>query len=139
MPDKAFFDTNVLIYALAQPASPKPDDRTARAERLLIAGGVISVQVLNEFASVARRKLGMPWRDVKEALRSIRVLCPSPLPVTLALHALSLTLVDRYRYEIYDAMVLAAALKAKCTVFLSEDLQDGQIIEGQLTIRNPFL
>lgn len=134
MPDKAFFDTNILIYALAQ-----HDRRTARAEQLLLGGGVISVQVLNEFTAVARRKLRMPWYDVKEALQSIRVLCPSPIPVTLATHELALTIIDRYAFEIYDALIVATALKSKCNVLFSEDLQDGQVIDKRLTIRNPFL
>ena len=52
MPGRVFFDTNILIYAVAQ-----DDSRAARAEELLAAGGVIGVQILNEFVSVARRKL----------------------------------------------------------------------------------
>lgn len=134
MPDKLFLDTNVLLYALAQ-----SDRRTARAEQLLMAGGIISVQVLNEFASVARRKLRMPWREVKEALNSIRTLCPSPVPVTVTTHDLALNIAERYKYEVYDALVIASALGAKCTVLHSEDLQHGQVIEKRLTIRNPFL
>jgi predicted nucleic acid-binding protein len=138
MPAKAFFDTNVLIYAIAEPTIAEPDARTPCAEKLLLGGGVISVQILNEFAAVARRKLGMPWPDVKEALQAIRVLCPAPVPLTLAVHDLALSIVDRYGYSIYDALVAAAALKARCTVLYSEDMQDELVVEGKLTIRNPF-
>jgi predicted nucleic acid-binding protein len=53
MPGERFFDTNVLIYAFAV-----GDRRSARAEALLAEGGVIGVQVLNEFTNVVRRKLG---------------------------------------------------------------------------------
>jgi len=77
MPGKAFLDTNVLIYAVTQ-----SDARAARAEELLIAGGVVSVQILNEFTAVARRKLQMPWAEVAEAVEAFLVLCPSPIPVT---------------------------------------------------------
>ncbi len=133
MPDKVFFDTNILIYALAQ-----NDRRSARAEELLLKGGVVSVQVLNEFASVAQRKLKMPWRDVKEALRQIRILCPTPIPLTVAVHELAVDIVDRYAYEIYDALIIASALEAKCHVLFSEDLNDGQRIDKRLTIRDPF-
>jgi predicted nucleic acid-binding protein len=133
MPDKVFFDTNILIYALAQ-----NDRRTARAEELLLAGGVVSVQVLNEFASVARRRLGMQWSEVREALNSIRTLCSSPTPLTLATHDFALIIAERYKYEIYDALVISSALNAKCNVLLSEDLQHGQVIEKRLTIQNPF-
>ena len=85
MPGKAFFDTNILIYAVA-----KNDPRGPRAEALLAAGGVVGVQVLNEFISVVRRKMRMPWKDVTEALDAIRVLCPSPVPVTFSTHETAL-------------------------------------------------
>jgi len=133
MPGKVFFDTNVLIYAIAQ-----NDPRGSRAEALLAAGGVVSVQVLNEFVSVARRKMRMPWKDVTEALDAIRVLCPSPVPIAISTHETALRIAEDYGYEIYDALVVAAALEAHCATLYSEDLQDGQVIGGKLTIRNPF-
>jgi predicted nucleic acid-binding protein len=133
MRDKVFFDTNVLIYALAQ-----NDARGPRAESLLATGGVVSVQILNEFVSVARRKIRMRWKDVTEALDAILVLCPFPVPITIETHGAALRIAEKYGYEIYDAFVAASALEAKCTTLFSEDLQDRQIIGGQLTIRNPF-
>ena len=78
MNDKAFFDTNVLVYVVGQ-----RDERTAAAEALVAGGGVVSVQALNELASVARRKLGMTWDEIVEALAAIRVLCPSPVALTI--------------------------------------------------------
>jgi predicted nucleic acid-binding protein len=133
MPAKVFFDTNVLIYAVAN-----EDRRSARAEELLGSGGVVSVQVLNEFVAVVRRKLSMPWRDVLLALEAFRVLCPSPLAVTIEMHEAALIIAEKYGYKIYDALVVAAALKSGCGVLYSEDFQDGQKIDGKLTIRNPF-
>jgi predicted nucleic acid-binding protein len=130
---EAFFDTNVLIYAVAQ-----GDPRSARAEELLASGGTISVQILNEFVSVARRKILMPWRDVIGVLDAFRVLCPSPLPITIEMHRAALKIAERHGYGIYDALVVAAALEAGCAILYSEDFQDGQTIHGQLTIRNPF-
>jgi len=128
-----FFDTNVLIYSVSL-----GDPRAEQAEALLAAGGNISVQVLNEFVSVARRKMGMSWREVADAMDAILVLCPSPVSVTLAVHASALIIAERYGYGIYDALVAAAALEAKCKTLYSEDFQDGQVIEERLTIRNPF-
>lgn len=133
MPGKCFFDTNVLIYAISQ-----NDPRGPRAEALLAAGGVVGVQVLNEFVSVARRKMRMPWKDVTEALDAIRVLCPSPVPITISTHETALKIAAVHGYEIYDALVVAAALESDCATLYSEDLQDGQVIDGKLTIRNPF-
>jgi predicted nucleic acid-binding protein len=130
--DTPFFDTNVLIYAFA-----KDDRRTVIAEALLAGGGKLSVQTLNEFVAVAVRKLAMPWNEVLEALSALRVLCPSPVPVTLRTHEGALRIIERYGYHIYDSLVIAAALEAGCGTLFSEDLHDGQIIDG-LTIRNPF-
>src|SRR6266567_4386944 len=133
MPGKVFFDTNVLIYAIAQ-----NDSRGPRAEALLAAGGVVGVQVLNEFVSVARRKMRMPWKDVTEALDAIRVLCPAPVSITISTHEMALKIAQDHGCEIYDALVVAAALEAGCAILYSEDLQHGQIINGKLTVRNPF-
>jgi predicted nucleic acid-binding protein len=134
MSDRPFFDTNVLVYIVGQ-----HDERTAPAEALLAAGGVVSVQVLNELAAVAHRKLRMSWEDVTEALAAIRVLCPAPVPLTVDTHDAALRIASRYGFHIYDALVLAAALEAECTTLYSEDLQTDQVIDGTLTIRNPFI
>jgi predicted nucleic acid-binding protein len=114
------------------------DGRTAVAEALVAGGGLVSVQVLNELVSVARRKLGMTWEEVGEALGAIRTLCPSPVPLTIETHDAGLRIAAQYGFHIYDALVVAAALAADCTTLYSEDLQDGQVIDGHLTIRNPF-
>jgi predicted nucleic acid-binding protein len=108
---KAFFDTNVLIYAVAH-----DDPRSAQAEELLASGGVLSVQVLNEFASVARRKILMSWSDVTEALDAFRVLCPSPLPITIEMHEAALQIAEKHGCNIYDALVVSAALEAGLAV-----------------------
>jgi predicted nucleic acid-binding protein len=134
MSDKAFFDTNVLVYVVGQ-----KDKRTETAEALLAAGGVISVQVLNELASVSRKKLGMSWEEVGEALTAIRTLCPSPVPLTTDTHDAGLRIAAKYGYTIYDSLIAAAALGAECDTLYSEDLQDGQVIEGRVTVRNPFI
>jgi len=133
MNDSVFFDTNVLVYVVGQ-----KDHRTAAAEALLAGGGIVSVQVLNELASVARRKLGMTWEEIGEALAAIRTLCPTPVPLTVETHEAGLRIAAQYQLHIYDALVAAAALEAECTTLYSEDLHDGQIIDGRLTIRNPF-
>ncbi|HWF85110.1 MAG TPA: PIN domain-containing protein [Vicinamibacterales bacterium] len=133
MSDKVFFDTNVLLYAIGQ-----HDARTPTAEALLARGGLISVQVLNELASVAHRKLRMPWREVTEALGAIRILCPSPIPVTAEMHDAALRLAGQHGFHIYDALIVAAALEADCAALYTEDLQSGQVIDDRLTIHNPF-
>jgi predicted nucleic acid-binding protein len=125
------FDTSVLLYAV-KPADP----RAERARRLLADGGIISVQALNEFTNVARRKLGQPWGEINEKLGAVRALCEVK-PLTVAIHQRALALAERYGYQIYDALHLASALESGCSILYTEDMQHGQRIEG-LTIRNPF-
>ena len=99
---------------------------------------MISVQVLNELAAVMHRKLRLPWTDIIDALAAIRALCPSPVPVTEDTHDAAVRLARRYSWHIYDALIVAAALEAGCSTLFSEDLQGRQVIDGRLTIRNPF-
>jgi predicted nucleic acid-binding protein len=133
MSDRAFLDTNVFVYAIVQ-----DDPRSHDAEGLIAAGGTVSVQVLNEFAAVARKKTNMPWGEVRGALESIRILCPDLRPITLDTHKEALEIAEKYGFKIYDALIVASALEARCTILYSEDMQDGQVIESKLTIRNPF-
>ena len=127
-----FLDTNLLLYLLS--SDPLKADR---AEELLSAGGVISVQVLNEFASVATRKLKMSIAEIREVLAVIRAVC-RVVPVSEQTHDLGLQFAERYRLSIYDSMILAAAQLAGCELVLSEDMQDGQMFDESLEVRNPL-
>jgi predicted nucleic acid-binding protein len=129
---EAFFDTNVLLYLLSGDAA-----KADRAEALLAEGGAISVQVLNEFAAVASRKLGLTWPEIREVLDTARALCRVE-PLTVATHELGVAICERYGFSLYDSMIVAAALLADCSVLWTEDLQDGQRIDGRLTVKNPF-
>jgi predicted nucleic acid-binding protein len=127
-----FLDTNVLVYAFTT------DRRAVAAQALLERGCLISVQGLNEFANVARRRLGMSWRELREALAAIRSLCPAVLPLDLATHDEALRVAERHGHSIFDALMIAAALRAKCGTLWSEDMQDGMVIDGRLRIVDPF-
>jgi predicted nucleic acid-binding protein len=132
MPADVFFDTSVLVYAAAEDAR-----RTPIAERLLFAGGFISVHVLNELVAVARRKLQLPWKNVLETTELVRSLCEAPIPLTIEAHEKAVAISQRFGYHIYDSLVIAAALACRCSILYTEDMQDGQIIET-LRLRNPF-
>lgn len=127
-----FLDSNVLVYAFTT------DPRSVAAQGLLERGCTVSVQGLNEFANVARRKLGMTWDELRESLAAIRTLCRSIVAVDLETHADALRIAERHGYAIFDALIVAAALRAGCTVLWSEDMQDGAVIERRLRIVNPF-
>jgi predicted nucleic acid-binding protein len=127
-----FLDTNVLIYAFTD------DPRNQKAQELLGKGCVIGVQVLNEFTNVARRKLGMTWEELHEALSSILIVCPTVLPMDLEIHSDALAIAERYGFRIFDALMIASALHGGCEILWSEDMQDGMVIDGRLRIANPF-
>ena len=133
MSAKPFLDTSILIYLLA-----KGDPRADTAESVLTAGGYISVQVLNEFAAVARRKFKLTFPQIEQALADIQVFCETPLPVSVEVHQAGLKIAARYGLQIYDSMMVAAAHECGCAVLLSEDMQNGQKL-GSLRIRNPFV
>ncbi|MDR2875254.1 MAG: PIN domain-containing protein [Methylobacillus sp.] len=129
---KVFVDTNVVLYMLSQ------DARQAEIARGLMATRPhISVQVLNEVTSVARRKLAMPWREVDVFLQLVRGLCPV-VPLTVESHDLGRVIAGRYALSVYDAMIVSSALLGGCETLYSEDMQDGLHIENALTVVNPF-
>jgi predicted nucleic acid-binding protein len=108
------------------------------AQELLARGCAISVQGLNELANVARRKLGMDWQEVRDALAAIRTICRLIVLLDVELHGDALRIAERYGYAMSDALVLAAALRADCDVVWSEAMHDGMVIDGRLHIGNPF-
>ena len=128
--DRPFFDTNVLLYLITV------DVKAEKAEALLKSGGVVSVQVLNEFASVSSRKYKLTWLEVREALSTIRAGC-EVIPLTVEIHESALAIIEKYGFSFYDSLILAAAAQAKCRTVYSEDMQNGQVVQG-VTIRNPF-
>lgn len=87
---------------------------------------------------MARRKLNLSFGEIHEFLSHIRMICPV-IPLTVEVYDQGLRLAEHYGFPIYDALIIAAALSANCTILYSEDIQNNQIIDGQLTIRNPFI
>ena len=128
----AFLDTNVLVY-IASGEVAEAD----RAEAIVAAGGAISVQVLNELANVARRKMQMSWDETHAYLDMLRDLL-TVHPLTVETHQTGLGLAERYGLSIYDAMIAAAAIHAGCDTLWSEDMQHGMALDEGLRIVNPF-
>jgi predicted nucleic acid-binding protein len=129
---EAFFDTSVLFYLLSDEGH-----KADRVETLLEGGGFVSVQVLNEFAAVALRKLRLSLRDIREVLDTVRALC-TVVPLTSATHDLGMDVCERYRFSFYDSVIVASAMIVGAKILYSEDLQHGQTIDRQLRVANPF-
>ncbi|MBI1779048.1 MAG: PIN domain-containing protein [Proteobacteria bacterium] len=126
-----FFDTNVFVYAFLDVT------KRGRAIDVLADGGMISVQVLNEFANVARKKYRREWPEVEAALAVICDRFPDIVPITAAIHMSAVALARDHGFAFYDALIVAAALEAGCATLYSEDMQHGGSVGG-LTIVNPF-
>ena len=128
----AFIDSNVLLYWASG------DSRKAgSAQDILDAEPVVSVQVLNEFVAVSRRKHKAPWNKVESVLRSTKVLCPVVVALSLDVHERAMRIAQETNLRIYDACIVAAAELAGCNVLYTEDLNHGQRIGG-VTVHNPF-
>ena len=130
MPD-SFLDTNILVYLASADIG-----RAERAEKLIAAGGVISVQVLNELTNVGRRKMRLSWAEMHDFLALVRTFL-SVEPITVETHETGLALAERYGLSVYDAMIVASAVLSDCTTLWSEDMQHGVVIDG-VRIMNPF-
>jgi predicted nucleic acid-binding protein len=128
----SFFDTSVLLYLLSS-----EDDKADRVEELLAHSGNISVQVLNEFTAVATRKFALSLAEVGEVLDTVRALCTTH-SLTEETYDRGIDIAQRYRFSVYDSMIVGSALLTGCKTLFSEDLQHGQIIDDQLTVINPF-
>ena len=128
-----FFDTNILLYVAGT-----SKDKAEQAKRLIADGGLISVQVLNEIANAARRKMNLDWDETHAFLDALRALLVVR-PLTAEIHDAGLDIAERYRLSIYDAMIVASALDAGCTTLWSEDMHHGLSIDGKLQILNPFI
>ena len=128
---KPFIDSNVVLYLFSSDTL-----KADRAESLLQSGGLISVQVLNEVASVCLRKLKMSWEEIDTVLETLKSTC-EVLPVTLASHEKAVGLAERFQISFYDANIAATAILCGADTLFSEDLQNGMSMDS-LTVVNPF-
>lgn len=129
----AFLDSNILLYALGD-----EEPKRTRAQQLLAATPTISTQVVNECSHVLRRKARWSPAQVAEEL-TLLIGITRMVDVRLEHIQTAWTLAERYGFSHFDSLIIASALDAGCTVLYTEDMQHGQVIEGRLTLRNPFL
>lgn len=131
MTSSVFLDSNVLLYLVSDEAS-----KADRAEALVQDAPFISVQVLNEFVDVSRRKFKLPWPSVRAAMEPIKEFC-KVVGLDRAIHERALEIAEQTGIRIFDANIIAAAELADCNTLFTEDLNPGQRV-GSVTIRNPF-
>ena len=129
---RGFLDTNVLLYL----NSPN-DTKCLITAKLLKNEGVISVQVLNDYCAVSRRKGSQSWDTISQRCDDLIQLL-DVCDLTIDGQILARGYAARYGYTIYDANILASAKLAGCDSLWTEDMQHGQVIDG-VEIVNPFL
>jgi len=135
MPDRAFLDTNVLVYLYSEDDDKKRD----AAQNLLNEFKcVTSLQTFNEISNVWFRKFNLDSARIEEHLDNIELVCDDILPINRATINSALALKDRYGFSYYDSLILASALEGDCNVIFTEDMNDSQVINNSLTIINPF-
>ena len=136
--DKAFIDTNIIIYAYDVTAGKKHETARKIITELWDSGlGVISTQVLQEFFVNVVQKIPKPI-DKQQAKEIVRDFLKWHVVVNTGdsiIDAIEICL--RFGYSFWDSMIIEAAIKGGATVLISEDLQDGQAVSG-VTIENPF-
>lgn len=133
-----FVDTNVLVYARDAGAGEKHDQAATWMLRLWEEGrGRTGFQVLQEFYVTVTQKL-RPGLDRETAREEVRhLLAWRPSAITRIVMEEGWRVQDRYGLSWWDALIVAAARQAGCRYLLTEDLQDGQDLDG-LGVVNPF-
>ena len=135
MSHKLFLDTNILLYALDR-ADPL---KQARAREVMRMGGdslVVSTQVMQEFFVAATRKLHVAPQAAKRMIQSWQVFEVVQITQDRILEAVDIHILNDVSF--WDALIVAAANAARCTVLVTEDLNPGQVING-VRVENPFL
>jgi predicted nucleic acid-binding protein len=131
---RAFVDTNILVYLYADVDGIKQNHAF---NTLVQYDCQISTQVINEFINVCIRKWKAPKENILRAIKRICLYCDvvyiyeDTIEKALDVH-------EKYGYAYYDSLMIASALEYGCQYLLTEDMSDGQVIEGRLTIKNIF-
>ncbi len=130
---RAFADTNIPLYALDVDA-----EKRKKALALLRGNPVISVQVVNVFISVATGKMKLARPQINRLARVMMKRC-EVVTMDAAMVKEAIALGERYQLSHWDSLIVAAALRANCDTLYSKDMQHGQLIDGRLTVINPFI
>ena len=141
MIDRIFFDTNIIVYMFDKSEKEKHEvAKDLLSKQAKKSSFYISAQVINEFVNITTRKIKNPvsfekQKDILSFLNSIFII--SPLTMHTSQTAINIKL--KYKYSYWDSLILTSALENQCSIIYSEDMQDNQLIDGNLQIVNPFL
>ena len=135
MSGRIFLDTNIIIYLYSEDENDKRDIAYNFVNNF---NCVTSIQVMNEASNVWLRKYNLDKCKISKYLDEIEAVCDDVMLIRRKTINQALDIKDQYGYSFYDCLMLASALEANCDVILTEDMQDGQVIDSTLKIVNPF-
>ena len=127
-------DTNILIYLY----DGENEDKRNISELLIVDKPIISSQVISEFLNVTKRLLKLPKIEILQKANTLFSKCEIVCVSQKTLED-GLFLIKKYDFQLFDSLIVASALQAKCTVLYSEDLHHNLLVENQLRIINPFI
>ena len=134
MHDRVFIDTNIIIYAYSD---TEPEKKEITLTILEDHNVIISIQVINECIWTMNRKYGVDLGQIQALLdrfwKKFEVVLLDKPDIEKALN-----IAMQYKFSYWDSLIIASALKNNCGILYTEDMQDGQVIEEGLTIKNPF-
>jgi len=132
--NRIVLDSNILIYN----HSLDHENKRLIARDFFKENPIVSSQVISEYINVMRRNFKMQKQELLHICSLWLEKC-SIQPVVLSTIKLAQNLINRYDFQIFDGIIIAAALEANCNILYSEDMQNGQIVENTLKIVNPFV
>jgi predicted nucleic acid-binding protein len=131
---KFALDTNILIYSHAKEDLFKQNI----ARNLIVQMPVISSQVISEYINVLRRIMPLPKRDLLNLCTQTLENC-TVYPVDISIMKMAQQIIQHYDLQIFDSIIVAAAIESECEILYSEDMQHNLEVNGLLKIINPFL
>ena len=135
MPDKIFLDTNIIVYLYS---ADENDKRDISCQFVNSSDCITSIQVMNEASNIWFNKYKLGKVEISKYLDEIEAVCEEIMLIRRKTINIALDIKERYGYSLYDCLMLASAIEVNCTIILTEDMQDGQKINGILRIVNPF-
>ncbi len=137
MRDRIFIDTNILINCYSE-EKEKKEISLSIINEYETKDIVISLQVINEFINVLKKKFSKKHGDIRKALDEMESsLIIWDLSIDLIRDAIRIC--ERYQYSYYDSLIISSAIDSGCKILYSEDMQHNQLIDGKLRILNPFI
>jgi len=136
MKDKAFLDSNIILYSYSETEYDK--NNIANELIFSIENSLISTQVINEVTNILYKKFKIDTANIKNVILEIDS-CIDIVSFSLDTQIKAVEIKDKYKLQYYDSLIIATALENGCTTLYTEDMQHNQIIENQLRIVNPFV